>query len=253
MHWNLTVTPEQVAESDKPWPPDFRTFSDYAAYLAERYRRLAQNARDGSRSRPMAIYSTQSKGYDTTAANAVAKDQGIDKVFTVTKGKTRGYFADEDRGAEPDDDGTEICRFFGLECVSIERRAIERDPRAEYLFYASLPESGDLNLLEVGAHVVKPTVLITGCLGEIWYPESYYAARPGRINPDLARGDLGNHGLTEVRLEAGCVQLAFPYIGARRRESVYRITNLDEMSPWRLGTEYDRPIARRLAEQAGLP
>lgn len=253
MHWNLIVAPGQVVESDKPWPPDFVAFSDYAAYLAQSYQRLARNARDSNRSRPMAIFSTQSRGYDTTAANAVAKDHGIDKVFTVPRGKAKGYYADEGRRAEPDDDGTEICGFFGLECIPIERRAIERDPRSEYLFYASMHENGDFNLHEISAHVVNPTVLITGCLGEIWYPKTYYAERPGLINPDLMRVDLGNHGLTEVRLEVGYVQLAFPYIGARRRESVYRITHSEEMGPWRLNAEYDRPIPRRLAEQTGLP
>lgn len=254
MHRNLSVRRGQVSEQDKTLPPEFATFEEYFAYVSMCYERLARNARSGDRKRPMAIFSTQSRGYDTTAANAVAKAFGIDKVFTVTKGKAKGYFADEDRSIETDDDGTDICNVFGLTVVPIDRRALESDPEMECLFYASMHENGDFNLQQISAHVVQPTVLITGCLGEMWYTHKcYYVDRPGLINDALMRVDLGNHGLSEVRLEAGYVQLAFPYIGARSRESIFRITESAEMEPWRLGTTYDRPIPRRIAEQAGLP
>ena len=253
MHWNLSVESGQVKLQDKPLPPPFAEFNDYASYLAQACVQLAENARDPFRARAMAIFSTQSRGYDSTAANAVAKDIGIDLVFTVTKSKGKGYFADEDQHHELNDDGSEICYVLGLPCVPIERRALEKSSAQEYLFYACMQETGDFNLLEIGEYVTRPTVLMTGCLGELWYGENYYKEHPGLINPELMRGDLGNHGLTEVRLQAGYVQLAFPYIGARRRADIFRITRSAEMAPWRLHTDYDRPIPRRLAEQAGVP
>lgn len=36
------------------------------------------------------------------------------------------------------------------------------------------------------------------------------------------------------------------------RKSIARISLSDEMSPWRLGTTYDRPIPRRIVEEAGV-
>ena len=253
MHWNLVVRSGQVNREDKPLPPPFADFSDYAAYLAQACARLADNARDPGRVRPMAIFSTQSRGYDSTAANAVAKEPGIDLVFTVTKSKGKGYFANDDQHRELNDDGSEICQILGLPCIPIDRRALENSSAMEYLFYACMQETGDFNLLQIGEYVTQPTVLMTGCLGELWYGESYYTEHPGLINPELMRGDLGNHGLTEVRLQAGYVQLAFPFIGARRRADIFRITQSPEMAPWKLHTSYDRPIPRRLAEQAGVP
>jgi hypothetical protein len=253
MHWNLVVGLGQAELEDKPLPPLFNNFNDYASYLAQACARLAENARAPGRVRPMAIFSTQSRGYDSTAANAVSKSMGIDLVFTVTKSKGKGYFADEDHEHELNDDGSEICSILGLTCVPIERRALEVNSVMEYLFYACMQETGDFNLLQIAEYITKPTVLITGCLGELWYGKSYYAEHPGLINPELMRGDLGNHGLTEVRLQAGYVQLAFPYLGARRRADIFRITQSPEMAPWRLNTDYDRPIPRRLAEQAGVP
>jgi len=67
------------------------------------------------------------------------------------------------------------------------------------------------------------------------------------------RMDPMNHGLGEVRLEAGYIQLAAPYIGARSREDIFNITESPAMDPWRLRSGYDRPIPRRIAEQVGLP
>jgi hypothetical protein len=59
--------------------------------------------------------------------------------------------------------------------------------------------------------------------------------------------------MTEVRLQAGMVQVAPVYIGARQRADIVRITESPEMDPWRLGVTYDRPIPRRIAESAGVP
>jgi hypothetical protein len=252
MHWNLHVAHGRVMLIDKPSPPPFSDFKAYVAYLHQAYARLAANARDACRARPLAIFSTQSKGYDSTAANAVAKTQGVDRAFTVTKSKGKGYFAHEDHGHELDDDGRAICQFFQIDCQPIERRALEQQSAQEYLFYACMHETGDFNLLQIGEQVQQPTVLITGCLGELWQTAPYHQAHPGLVNANLIRGDLGNHALTEVRLEAGYVQLAFPYIGARSRADILKITESEEMAPWRLNNAYDRPIPRRLAEETGL-
>jgi hypothetical protein len=46
--------------------------------------------------------------------------------------------------------------------------------------------------------------------------------------------------------------VAIPYIGGRSRADILQISESDEMAPWRLGVPYDRPIPRRLAEDAGV-
>jgi len=252
MYRNLRVSAEGIAEIDKPLAPRFASFAEYFNYLSSSYERLAKNARDINRKRPMAIFSTQSRGYDSSAINAIAKDHDIDLVFTVSKGKARGLLATQDQNLEVNDDGTQICEKFGLPCMQIERRALENDSEHEALFYAAIDDNGDFNLQQIGTHVTQPTILLTGSLGEIWYTASYSADKPGTINGDLVRGDLGTHGLTEVRLEAGYIQLPLSYVGATSREDILRITESLEMNPWRLGTDYDRPIPRRIAENAGL-
>jgi hypothetical protein len=92
---------------------------------------------------------------------------------------------------------------------------------------------------------------MTGALGEIWYTEDRY--RKNTINAALKRWDTAGHGLAEWRLATGFIQLPIPYLGARRREDIHHITHSPEMDGWRLKNSYDRPIPRRLAEEAGVP
>jgi hypothetical protein len=248
MHNNLLCSTHDLREVPKPESPHFTTFAEYRQYLTTSYDLLARNARDPRRARPLRIYSTQSRGYDSTAVNALASSCGVDGVFTITRGKGNPGEPDVD------DDGTEIARTLGLaNVVPIDRHAY-RDGFADELYYhASMHECQDANLKQVTEHLEPPALLLTGTLGEIWYTRRcWYVDHPDTLHSGLARGDLGTHGLTEVRLRAGYVQVAIPYIGGRRREEILRISESDEMRPWRLENSYDRPIARRLGEEAGV-
>ena len=256
MHRNLEVSGAEASEVEKPWPPPFAGFGEYSSYLERNYALIAGNIRDPARAVRLGIYSTQSKGYDTTAINAIARRDGIDVVFTVSQGKAAGRFADHDAALQVDDDGTEICRALGLEhVVALDRHAFEREYDAEYLFYATLDDTQDANFLEIGRHLNRPGVLLTGTLGEIWYPACPHFERdhPHSRGPDLERWDPSTHSLTEFRLSAGFVLLPLAYIGARRREDILRITASEEMKPWSLDSTYNRPIPRRIGEEAGVP
>jgi hypothetical protein len=249
MHHNLECTPDGVTEISKPESPVFSSFEDYQRYLATSYELLARNARDSRRAHPLRIYSTQSRGYDTTAINAIAARHGLDGVFTVTHGKGKP--------GEPDvnDDGTEIARLLGIgPVIPLNRHGYQEHFEDELYYHASISECQDANLEQVADHIQGPALLLTGTLGEMWYTHRCgYVNRPGTLHGGLARWDLGCHGLTEVRLRSGYVQGAIPYIGARRREQILRITESEAMGPWRLNNSYDRPIPRRLGEEAGVP
>jgi hypothetical protein len=66
-------------------------------------------------------------------------------------------------------------------------------------------------------------------------------------------GGSSGTGLAEFRMRVGYLHLAIPYVGITSAPSVYRISNSPQMRPWALGTTYDRPVARRLLEEAGVP
>jgi hypothetical protein len=254
MYRNLEISARSVIETEKDMPPNFACYNDYYAYLVNNYQLIVDNIRDPSRKFRLQIFSTQSKGYDSTALNTIAAKFGIDNVFTIIKGKSPKHFATRDQNTQVDDDGSPICNALGLNFVPIDRRSFAREFDQEYLYYAALHYNQDANFNEIMTYVSDVSVILTGTLGEIWYTnQSYYKDRPGDINPDLKRGDHGGHGLSELRLVVGFIHLPFVYIGARRREDIFRITESPEMGPWRLENSYDRPIPRRIAEEAGVP
>lgn len=50
----------------------------------------------------------------------------------------------------------------------------------------------------------------------------------------------------------GFIHLPVPFLGATAHPAIARISQSDEMRPWRLANDYDRPIPRRLVEEAGV-
>ena len=251
---NLRAASGELHEADKPQPPALTAFADYEQHLRASYCALAENARDQRRRYPLHIFSTQSRGYDTTAINAIAAEHGLTGIFTIRTGKAGGSTADHANEREVDDDGAEIARQLGIgSVVAIERRAFARSFDDELYFLAGISQCQDANFKQVTDGIQAPALLLTGTLGEMWYTHAaWYFEHLDFIDDGLKRIDLGGHGLTEVRLRAGYIQAAIPYIGARRRVDIVRITESTAMDDWRLRTAYDRPIPRRIAEQAGV-
>jgi hypothetical protein len=91
-------------------------------------------------------------------------------------------------------------------------------------------------------------LLYTGFHGDkVW---SRGGAAPSR---DIVRGDASGLSMAEFRLRVGFLNLGVPFIGCVQHPSIHEVSNSLEMRPWCLGGEYDRPIPRRLVEEAGVP
>lgn len=254
MHHNVRPGSSGIALVQKPHAPDFCSFNEYRDYLSLRIEQLFANARHGTRHLLLQVYSTQSRGYDSTAVNALAAPFGVDRVFTSPESKDKQSFYLGGQSQAPSDDGSAICETLGLPCTSIDRRSFERKPLIhEPYYWAGLDNNQDFNLHEITEHISTPTLLLTGQYGEFWYPrDSAGEHRMHCLDDGLKKWDQAGHGLAEVRLKTGFIQAALPVIGSRHRTSILRITEDEEMTPWRLGTYYDRPIPRRIAEEAGV-
>src|SRR5262249_10330785 len=157
---------------------NFTCYNDYYSYLVGNYRLIVDNVRDPNRKFRIQVFSTQSKGYDSTASNAIAAKFGIDKVFTITKGKSPKHFATRDQNTQVDDDGKAICDSLGLNSVPIDRRSFTREFEQEYLYYAVLDNNQDANFNEIMKYVSDVSVILTGTLGEMWYTAQCCEDRP---------------------------------------------------------------------------
>lgn len=255
MHSNLQFGPDGIKLLDKPAAPDFPNFERYRDFLRDRLREVFANARHAARKQPLQIFTTQSRGYDSTAVNALGAPFGIDRAFTCPESKDTQSFYHGGASQAPSDDGTDICAVLHIPCTPIDRRSFETTPlKTEVYYWAGLDNNSDLNLHEITTHITQPTLLLTGQYGEFWYTREITGPqRMGAFDDELKKWDLAGHGLTEVRLNAGFIQAAIPIIGSRKRTDILAITESPDMDAWRTHTTYDRPIPRRIAEEGGVP
>ena len=255
MYHNLVVKGGMVGQEAKPLPPAFSSFEQYRSYLVDGISGIIQNARDPTRKTQLRVLSTQSTGYNSTAINAIARDYGLDLALSISKSKEPNLYFEKNRKTNwRDDSGDKICRELGVKMCLIDRRYFQKDPESEVLYWAGMHDCQDMNLHEVSAHVNDGAVLLTGILGEMWYnANSTPSDRLALVNDQLQGWSLSCHSLSEARLHIGYVQAPVPYIGARSRKSIFELTHSESMRQWSIGGTYDRPIPRRLAEEAGVP
>jgi hypothetical protein len=255
MYHNLVVGDGKPVCESKPLPPEFTSFEQYQSYLATHLGGIIVNARDAARANPLRILSTQSSGYDSTAINALVRCHGLDLALTIGESKEKWGYYRRRKKRRPSDSGADIARCLGVDFSLMDRRYFEKHPEAEYLYWACLHNNQDLNLHQVREHVGDGAVLFTGTAGDaLWRNAASTTPDQFRLlNDQLMRADLAGNGLSEVRLHSGYIHVPVPYIGARSRKSLFHLANSGEMSPWSIGGTYDRPVPRRIAEEAGVP
>ena len=71
--------------------------------------------------------------------------------------------------------------------------------------------------------------------------------------PNLRRGDQSGLSHTEARLHLGYIHCPVPFIGGTQASSIRRLGRSEAMYPWSVGSDYDRPVCRRIIEEAGVP
>ena len=232
---NLVYEDGSLHEIPKPdVSPPFKTFADYQNFLFDTARSLNINLASPQRRHKVTPLASISSGYDSPAAAVVAKLAGCAHAVTIKQSSSFW------RGS---DSGQTIAHYLGLNCRDYHRTA-EEYPHEEAFWAAS----GYCNLLgwTLFEYPEPVCLFFIGCYGDaIW--ERRRLAKPFTFDvwDDLA--------MSEYRLLVGMLQCAVPFWGMRHSQEIENITFSDEMAPWTIYGNYDRPIARRLIEEAGVP
>ena len=91
------------------------------------------------------------------------------------------------------------------------------------------------------------SLLLTGHHGDgLWDP-----VEPA--SDCIERKGFSGMGLHEFRLRTDFVTVPVVFIGALRHRDIRAISGSEEMQPFSIGGDYDRPMARRIVEEAGVP
>ena len=243
---NLVVGPDlTIRRIEKPVGPPPRDFDDYRSFLLRTAEQVFLNASDSRRQWTYRPVTTLSQGYDTTAVSAIAAQAGCREAVTFLKSNAQaGYM---------DDSGRDIAAHLGLRVTEYERTDYDR--RRDHEFYIE-PNGVDRSLVLMQDQLAG-SVMLTGRFGERMWAREFNWGLPvdiGRPLLQLPTGfKLGGCALGEFRLKTGFIHFPLPYSGALHAPAIQAISESREMNPWSVGGGYNRPIARRIAEEAGVP
>jgi len=246
---NLAIQPDlTVSRIEKPLGAPPRDYHDYVLFLVGTAERVFANARDAGRRFAYRLVTTLSQGYDTTAVSALAAKAGCREAVTFCQSNgVSGY---------EDDSGRAIASHLELAITEYERTDYERLPRNRADEFYIEPDGIDRSMLVMEDQLVG-TLLLTGRFGErLWNRESNWGLPGDTGNPlfQMPTGfKLGGCALGEFRVKTGFIHFPLACSGGLHAPAIKAITDSRAMKPWSVGGGYDRPIARRIAEDAGVP
>lgn len=236
-HCNVRVTPErQLKEQPKRCPDIGADFEAYRALLRDRLGAALRNAADPQRPVQLRPISTLSRGYDSVTCTVLAREFGCEEVLCFR----------DPSATQPDaDNGSALAVHLGLRAHVAGRtdyQALDACPT-----FLATGTGGEDVFLAAHAGRLRHRVLITGFHGDkVW-------DRHGESNsPDIVRGDPSGADLEEFRLAQGFFHLPLPFVGCQQLASIRAISRADALADWRVEGDYDRPICRRIGEEAGL-
>lgn len=235
-----------VCALDPPEPPAFVDYRHYIDYLDATLAQLAANGADSARRVTYEPLTTISSGYDSPACAVLAKRIGCRSA--VTFGSARREFAP---AMESDDDsGEAIAELLGYPVETYSRDAyLASSGYPEVPFIATGNGGDDVVLSALGTRLER-TMLLTGMLGDtLWGTEGQDPVLSREYRFRFPAGG----SMQEHRLTTGYVHVPVPLLTFTRHAEIRAISRSQEMSAWRVGTDYDRPIPRRLIEEAGVP
>ncbi len=235
-HCTFRFAATDIDRADKPLPPRFGDFAAYRDYVSGVLRGMRDNAAAAGRRRRYRMVASVSSGYDSSAGAVLAAAAGCDNAVTLRTGKLG-----------TDDSGLAVAEALGLRCVERDRRigggGEARFPEADFI--ASF-DPGD-SVFSAFADLLPGTLFLTGHHGDgLWDADL-------PPNDSIKRKDTSGMGLHEFRLRTDFVTVPLVFVGATRHSDIREISRSGEMRPFGIGGTYDRPIPRRLLEEAGVP
>lgn len=229
---NLSVTIERRHTSFR-----FNNFTDYRQALSDTLHKLKNNVDSRLRKCNYGMIATISKGYDAPTCATLSREIGCEEVFTFNR---------------PDhyknDCGTEIAKKMGFKVIH-ECDGDFVKSNEEYIEAADFAsgDSGGMLTFEGHKDLFKNKLLFCGFQGDEFWGIDHLPYE--NLQYPIV---ISNSNSYEVFLETNTILIMIPSIGAEHAKQLYNISLSDEMKPWRMGVKYDRPICRRIVEEAGI-
>ncbi len=236
---NITVTDHEIIVTRRPSMEPFADYNDYYARITGSLCAVKANLSAAERSSHFGMVATISSGYDSTACAALARTIGCDCVVTL-KG-----------GQYDSDNGLTAAKALGYRHIeSRDKLLYKRSTDSIEAMYLCNGELGTELQFSVFDDLTAGCLVFLGSRGSYWN-KSYEVTEDFEMKGYYFFETGVSY--TEDALKNGSIYIPLPAFGASVCNSIKRISNSDEMKPWSVGGDYDRPIPRRIAETAGVP
>lgn len=220
-------------------PPSFGDFAAYRAYLVATTQAILANATDPSRRHRYRPIVAMSAGYDSPAAAVIARECGCREAIT--------FGQPVDRPDASEDSGAAIARSLGLATTEYDTFSFRnRSDLPEIEFIASSFGGGQVYLAATGESLAH-RIVISGYGGD-----TVWDFRAGASSVPHFPFYIGGYSQNEFFARVPALDLSVPVIGARQLVDIGRISRSPALGPWSIGGDYDRPIPRRIVEEAGI-
>ncbi|MEX0279698.1 MAG: hypothetical protein AB3N13_00760 [Arenibacterium sp.] len=218
---------------EKQRKADFNDYASYIAFLEGVMSGVAENARSSARKITYEPISMLSSGYDSCAVTVLSKCMDNKEAITFTKARGASDVADS---------GHLVSEGIGLKTHKMDRLG--------YLEFNDIPEfetQGSPSEMTSARELLSRRILLTGFPGDaVWDRLSPYHTN------NMIRGDAGGTNIVELKNRFGFIHFPVPFLSTRCINETHAVTHSAEMAPWTLNTRYDRPIPRRIVEEAGI-
>ena len=246
---SVELAGRRIVGLDQPVPA-FASFEEYREHMVEALRRIRDNAMSTRRRIPLQFRTTTSSGYDSAAVSVLAGNIGAS--ITYTRQRSNSWIPAWLSRAAAVDDGTPVAAPLGLEVRYLESPS---------------GVSADHELPPAGGHDRRAgdRVPVAGPGpggGRAAHGAPDRVSRGQSVGPPDGREVLeprphqGRHLWPEPRRNPPPRRLHQCGRAVHRRprhRGPHPSREFSRVEPWRLGTAYDRPIPRRIAEEAGVP
>ena len=148
------------------------------------------------------------------------------------------------------DSGRIIGEELGMEVFEFERGAYTMNPGTPEAEFCVMPWGGDVVFASMEP-ILPGRILLTGRYGD-----DILGLNPRYLVPDLkqfSQAGMAGSMLNEFRLRVGFQNFPPLFAGWQHVEAVHQIARGEDMKEWSIGGQYDRPVARRMIEEVGVP
>jgi hypothetical protein len=207
-----------------------------------------------ARQQAVRCVSNASLGYDSPAVTALVSDLVPTTCYTAPRSGSHIPRALQPwlGGASSDDDGSPIAVQMGAIAAYLDGDTSTTPGELERWMWATAALSPELvfwPMFKDAERCQSLTLWFNGYNGDgLWDAQ----LQPRCLDGELWRPSPNGFALAEARIRYGLIDCSVPFLFAREVKQIDAITRSGEMQPWHLGSDYDRPIPRRILEQKGI-